>query len=67
MGKGRARSVRLQVPLSAQDGEEEKAKQWAALREAFLTDRQVSPRLVIAESASKEKAYHLMLIVVLGR
>lgn len=44
MGKGRARSVRLQVPLSARDGEEEKAKQWAALREAFLADRQVNPK-----------------------
>lgn len=43
MGKGRARSVRLQVPLSARDGEDEKAKQWAALREAFLADRQASP------------------------
>ncbi|CAM9824824.1 unnamed protein product [Ectocarpus fasciculatus] len=41
MGKGRRRSCRLPVPLSARDDEEEKAKQWAALREAFLSDRQV--------------------------
>lgn len=41
MGKGGRRLSRLQVPLSARDGEEEIAKQWAALREAFLNDRQV--------------------------
>ncbi|CAM9989157.1 unnamed protein product [Pylaiella littoralis] len=41
MGKGGRRFSRLQVPLSARDGEEEIAKQWAALREAFLNDRQV--------------------------
>lgn len=48
MGKGEARSARVQVPLSARDGEEEKAKQWAALREAFLTDQQVNPRSLFA-------------------
>ncbi|CAN0504848.1 unnamed protein product [Ectocarpus sp. 12 AP-2014] len=41
MGKGRRGSCRLPVPLSTRDDEEEKAKQWAALREAFLSDRQV--------------------------
>ncbi|CBN76549.1 conserved unknown protein [Ectocarpus siliculosus] len=41
MGKGRQRSCRLPVPLSTRDDEQEKAKQWAALREAFLSDRQV--------------------------
>lgn len=42
MGKGRRRpSGLLQVPLSARDDEEMIAKQWAALREAFLSDRQV--------------------------
>lgn len=42
MGKGRRQAAsRLQVPLSHRDDEEEKAKQWAALREAFLSDRQV--------------------------
>ncbi|CAM9490304.1 unnamed protein product, partial [Ectocarpus sp. 13 AM-2016] len=41
MGKGRRRSCRLPVPLSARDDAQEKAKQWAALREAFLSDHQV--------------------------
>eukprot|EP00752_Nemacystus_decipiens_P001290 g1283.t1 len=42
MGKGRRRpSGLLQVPLSARDDEEMIARQWAALREAFLSDRQV--------------------------
>lgn len=42
MGKGRRRpSGLLEVPLSARDDEETIAKQWAALREAFLSDRQV--------------------------
>lgn len=45
MGKGRRRSCRLPVPLSARDDEKEKAKQWAALREAFLSDRQVHLRV----------------------
>lgn len=45
MGKGRRRpSGLLQVPLSARDDEETIAKQWAALREAFLSDRQVHHR-----------------------
>lgn len=42
MGKGSRRPFGLlQVPLSARDDEEAIAKQWAALREAFLSDRQV--------------------------
>lgn len=41
MGKGSARTSRLPVPLSRRDGDEEKEKQWAALREAFMTERQV--------------------------
>ncbi|CAM9544318.1 unnamed protein product [Scytosiphon promiscuus] len=42
MGKGAGQpSSRLQVPLSHRDDEAAKAKQWAALREAFLSDGQV--------------------------
>lgn len=42
MGKGKTRSFRVPVPLSERDGEDKKAEQWAALRAAFLVDRQVS-------------------------
>lgn len=46
MGRGRRRpSGLLQVPLSGRDDEETIAKQWAALREAFLSDRQVQTDL----------------------
>jgi len=42
MGKGRRRSSGLQVPLSARDDDDTIADQWAALRQAFLAEGQVS-------------------------
>lgn len=72
MGKGRRRSCRLPVRLSARDGEEEKAKQWAALREAFLSDRQVHPCVchrgsVLEPKSGRSQRHTICVVDSLGR